>query len=124
MVETSFRLVFEEGFMDIPVSYNAAMPTDDETVPLVPGTLSVYPNPFSGSCGFSYKGSSREPVKLEIFNLRGQRVFVADQLSATQINQLIWNGQNENKQPCGSGIYLYRLSGTNTRLSGKLLKLK
>jgi len=51
-------------------------------------------------------------------------VFSATGLLPEQTAQLSWNGYDEHGQPCSSGIYLYMLSGKNTKLSGKLLKLK
>jgi len=124
MVDTSFRLILDEGFVDIPVKYDYAMPTEDDVVPSAPESVSIYPNPFFSECRFNLKNFNNDPFNLEIYNLKGQRVFSATGLLPEQTAQLSWNGYDEHGQPCSSGIYLYMLSGKNTKLSGKLLKLK
>jgi len=69
-----------------------------------------FPNPFNPATVISYSLAKSVKVKIDIFNILGQRVVTllnASQKSGRQ--QIIWNGQNESGKMVGSGVYLYRL---------------
>jgi hypothetical protein len=72
-----------------------------------------YPNPFRGSTALRYALSEASTVRLEIFNVRGQRV-------ATLVNgpmgrgyhSVNWNAQDQAGRPVSAGVYFYRLEAT------------
>ncbi|MCK4311543.1 MAG: T9SS type A sorting domain-containing protein [Candidatus Cloacimonetes bacterium] len=94
-----------------------------------------YPNPFkltttiyfsvtqsavSGSDGFPF-------VNLEIYNIKGQKVRTFDLFPNRGLGtrEVIWNGTDENNQPVGSGIYLYKLVVNNkTKAIKKMILLR
>ncbi|MCK6623020.1 MAG: C25 family cysteine peptidase [Calditrichia bacterium] len=71
-----------------------------------------YPNPFNPETAipFSVSGSSRYRVRLEVFNLLGQKV-------RTLLNEIVlageyearWDGRDQRGNPVASGLYIYRL---------------
>ena len=84
-----------------------------------------YPNPFNPSTSISFALPEAAEVRLEVFNLLGQRV-------TTLLNQRLeagnhtaeWNSQNELGQTVASGIYFYRLETPRFTESKKMVLLK
>jgi len=96
--------------------------------------LSNYPNPFYLNTTISLQFSNEqnqqnERMKIEIYNVKGQKVkqlvsASADQLSAGQ-HSVVWNGNDESGKPLNSGIYLYKLIIENKVMnSRKMLLIK
>ena len=84
-----------------------------------------YPNPFNPSTSISFALPEAAEVRLEVFNLLGQRV-------TTLLNQRLeagnhtaeWNSQNELGQTVASGVYFYRLETPRFTESKKMVLLK
>ena len=76
--------------------------------------LSNYPNPFSPSRGeiaqIDYELSAPGPVRLEIFNILGQRIrLLVDEVQDVGIWSATWNGRDEQGHRLSSGMYFYEL---------------
>jgi Ca-activated chloride channel family protein len=80
-----------------------------------------YPNPFSPDGNSILAGSQstsirfflgqRSPVKLTVYNLRGEEVAVlVDRPLASGSHRVVWDGIDAQGRPVPSGVYLYRLS--------------
>lgn len=84
-----------------------------------------YPNPFNPTTTISFSLPKNAPVKLEIFNLKGQKVstLINDKLPAGKHN-IVWNGLDNKGKLVASGVYLYRLSNGEQILSGKMMLMK
>jgi parallel beta-helix repeat protein len=82
---------------------------DPEAVPV---TLSVQPNPVSlghnGHLQLILKGGKGISGKVDIFNIRGQRVRTLP-ITGTDAWRGDWNLLDSKGSPCGSGIYFLRL---------------
>ena len=62
-----------------------------------------------------------DSAKLEIFNLKGQKVYDA----VSDDNSFSWDGRDTNKKLAASGIYLFQISNSKTeKYRSKLLLLK
>ncbi len=86
-----------------------------------------YPNPFNPSTSIVFTLEQKAPVKLEIFNMLGQKVRTLINNQAMQpgtIHEVRWNGLNQQKQPVGSGFYIYRLTAGKHSAMKKMLLLK
>ena len=99
--------------------------SSEEQLPIVNCKLQNYPNPFNPSTiiSFSLPSENTENAKLEIYNLKGQKVkqysIFNNQASIT------WNGMDENKQTVSSGLYFYRITiDGKTVANKKMLLLK
>ena len=90
-----------------------------------------YPNPFSARGGSAlgvnpqtsivYELPKGSYVRLEIFNLLGQKVAtLVDEKHGIGRYQIIWNGRNDNYQLLPSGIYIYRLQVRDAVLMRKM----
>jgi len=84
-----------------------------------------YPNPFNPTTTIRYSLPKAQKVKLEIFNIIGQRVKVLENGEQTAgEHTLTWNGADEKGEIVPSGVYFYKLTGENLRESKKLIFLK
>lgn len=95
----------------------------------LPGKLSLaqnYPNPFNASTVIpvSIPPGLTEEVKVEIFNLMGQRVELLFAGSLPPgLQQFTWKGQDQQGQPLASGLYLCRLrAGEQEQVRPMLLR--
>ena len=84
-----------------------------------------YPNPFNGSTWIPYHLDTGGPVRLEIYNILGQRVRTLVNTAQTAgAYQIRWDSRNQNGTAVATGTYIARLqhpSGTQIR---RLLYLK
>lgn len=84
-----------------------------EDIPLVPLHYELsqnYPNPFNPETKIRYQLSKRSLVKLEIYNIVGQKVrTLVSGEQTTGTYELAWNGTNDRGGFVGSGVYMYRL---------------
>ncbi len=132
-----------EGYCDLTVDDVVVLENQTTTVDfalypetgadalIVPVTklLGNYPNPFNPSTTISFSLTAKDAknAKIEIYNLKGQKIKTFSNLQITQSpnQQIIWNGTDDNNKVVGSGIYLYRIE-TNDFVSEtkKMLLLK
>jgi len=84
-----------------------------EDIPLVPRAFSLaqnYPNPFNPSTTIRYQLEASRVVRLDIFNLLGQRVrTLVDAPQEAGVHSVRWDGRNEAGEAVASGVYVYRL---------------
>jgi hypothetical protein len=87
---------------------------DDEIITAkIPKTYEIYqnyPNPFNPVTNIRYGLPRLSQVKIEIFNILGQKVrtLVNEQKEAGYYTA-IWSGRNDYDAKVGSGIYIYRI---------------
>jgi hypothetical protein len=84
-----------------------------------------YPNPFNPETTIRFNLANEEEINLSVYNIKGQLVktLVSDILPVGN-HSVIWNGQNDNQQPVGSGLYFYKLQGTSSAQIKRMLLLK
>ena len=84
-----------------------------------------YPNPFNASTQIRYTLSQDAHVRLEIFNVLGQRVKVlVDEFQTAGYRQILWDGRNERGDQVSSGVYLYRIDAGDYNEVRKMSLLK
>ncbi|MBC8277969.1 MAG: T9SS type A sorting domain-containing protein, partial [FCB group bacterium] len=96
---------FGEGLMALKQLGNA------EPVTPLPEKYAIYPNypnPFNPSTVIRFDLPQASKVKLEVFNILGQRAAVlVDGVKPAGYKQIIWNGFD-----VASGVYIYRIEAT------------
>jgi len=98
---------------------------DDQIVSPAFGALSCYPNPFTDETTISYSVKAAAPVRLEIFNLKGQKLTSIFTGNKTQGSYTAtWNGTNDKGRAVSKGVYLCKLSSDKGNLIKKLILLK
>ena len=113
---------------EVTISWSELVGIDDEynftklsTFQLLPN----YPNPFNPETTISFDLPESGEIKLEIFNIKGQKVItlISDQLSAGE-HSITWNGKDSNNKRVGSGIYFYKLKAGDYQKVKKMVLLK
>jgi hypothetical protein len=84
-----------------------------------------YPNPFNPSTSICFGLPEAAEVRLEVFNLLGQRVVtLLNQQMEAGNHTAEWDSQNELGQAVSSGVYFYRLETPRFTESKKMVLLK
>ena len=92
-----------------------------------PFLLQNTPNPFNASTVIRFRipRGMGGPTRLVIYNLAGQIVRVlANGHLAFGAHQLEWDGKDREGKEAASGIYLYRLEGTSSAITRRMLLLR
>jgi len=99
--------------------------SETSEIPSVFALAQNYPNPFNPSTTIRYDIPIAIPVRLEIFDLLGQRIkTLINETKQPGFYSVIWNGRNALGEPAPSGVYIYRLQAGDFQQSRKLLLLK
>ena len=93
---------------------------EDAITPVVPESLSCYPNPFSASTTIKSAGAS--PDRIEIFNIKGQKI--QSLANDTKAQSVVWSGQNNNNQNVPAGLYFIRATVGTKTMTTKVIKIQ
>ncbi|MDP1675273.1 MAG: T9SS type A sorting domain-containing protein, partial [Bacteroidota bacterium] len=84
-----------------------------------------YPNPFNPTTNIVYNLANSGPVRLEVFNIIGQKVAtVVDEVQNAGTWNVRWNGSDAAGKQVSSGIYLYRLTTGSFVSTKKMMFIK
>lgn len=94
----------------------------------VPSRLALYqnnPNPFNPTTDITFDLPHRAEVKLEVYNMLGQRVrtLVSGELAAGRYT-VRWDGTDESGRELVSGVYFYRLTTGGETLTKRMVLLR
>lgn len=87
-----------------------------------------YPNPFSTKDGnsqttFSYTFRKSTKISLKIYNIKGQLVeTLVDEVQQSGYHSVVWNVTEKSR--ISSGIYFYRITAGDFKITKKCVKLK
>ena len=86
--------------------------------------ITNYPNPFNPSTTIYFELSAKNTknAKIEIYNLKGQKIRRFSIFNSQ--SSIVWNGTDQNDQPVSSGVYLYKLQTGYQQKSKKMLLMK
>jgi len=93
-------------------------------LPETPELQCNYPNPFNPTTTIPFALPYDMSVKVEIFNVLGQRVrSLVDQILPGGQHRIVWDSRNEEGIPVSAGLYFYRLQvWENTVRNGMKVK--
>lgn len=98
---------------------------DIQKQPVVFRLYQNYPNPFNPSTYIQYSIPDAGLVKLEVFNMQGQKVRTLVNGFQTQGEHLtFWHGLNDKAIPVASGVYFCKLTTKSVQKQIKLLIIK
>jgi WD40 repeat protein len=84
-----------------------------------------YPNPFNPTTRIGFSLPNPGNVRLEVFNNLGQTVrCLADSYFDAGYHSVTWDGRTDGGAEAASGMYYYRLTSGNHRISRKMTLLK
>ena len=79
----------------------------------VPGSYELqqnYPNPFNPSTVITYAIPQNAHVRIDVFNVLGQKVaLLFDQEQTVGTHSIAWNARNEGGSMVGSGVYFVKM---------------
>jgi hypothetical protein len=92
---------------------------------MVPVLERNYPNPFNPTTTLSFSLPSEMVCKLEIYNVRGQKVktLLNESLQSGR-HTILWDGKDAFGRSVSSGVYFYRLDTPNRTQTSKMLLMK
>ena len=103
-----------------PVSVN-----DETPVPFTFDLAQNYPNPFNPETSIRYQLAAKSQVKIEIFNILGQRVrTLVNQVQPAGQYTAKWLGQNDAGVAVSTGVYIYQMKAGDFVKVQKMLFLK
>jgi hypothetical protein len=83
------------------------------------------PNPFMRDTSIGFSIEKTERVRIEVFNLRGQRVAtLLDRDSTPGQHSVTWNGSNARGEESAPGIYFCRLSTPDDSQTRKMILIE
>jgi len=89
------------------------------------GLRQNYPNPFNSSTRIQFDLANPAFVKLDIFSLTGAQVrTLVDSHFDSGYHNIAWDGKSDSGEYAASGIYYYRLTVGQNRITRKMLLLK
>ncbi|MGB2697326.1 MAG: T9SS type A sorting domain-containing protein, partial [Candidatus Zixiibacteriota bacterium] len=84
-----------------------------------------YPNPFNPQTNIEFVLKESGQVKIEIFNILGQKVItLIDQYLEKGHKSISWVGRDNQAQKLSSGVYWYKIQAGNFTQTKKMLLLK
>ncbi|MCL1826954.1 MAG: T9SS type A sorting domain-containing protein [Candidatus Cloacimonetes bacterium] len=84
-----------------------------------------YPNPFNPETTISYSVNDPSVVKIEIYNIKGQKVkTLVNELKQRGMHSVVWNGNDEDNRSVSSGIYFYKLHSGHITDVQKMVLMK
>jgi hypothetical protein len=95
------------------------------TRPELTGLYQNTPNPFKDKTEIRYTLQERASVTLGVFDISGQRIkSLVNGFMDNGVYSVIWDGKDERGIPVSSGIYFYRLTAGELKITNKLIYLK
>jgi len=122
----SANLITGEGWYIDDIHYSNTTDSNDNTIiPIMNKLNSNFPNPFNPTTTISFSLKEAGNVKIEIFNLRGQKVkTLINGLLPAKNHQIVWNGKDDRGKSVSSGIYFYKMKTANYTASRKMILMK
>jgi len=85
--------------------------------------LQNYPNPFNPTTVIAYELGKPFYVKIEIYNVLGQRVKTLFDGFVSSSGQFVWNATNDMGQGVPAGVYIYSMQADGMKINRKMLLL-
>ncbi len=118
--DKNYKMIY--GSLNISLNLNLINDNLDYTV------SDVYPNPFlpfkNKVVRINYRSSGNEQFRLSIIDASGRSVKEISQISNPGENIVEWDGTNDEKIICSSGVYYFLISLNGQQFGKKLILLK
>jgi len=129
-IELTFAIWdINKGYRDkyIPINLQVSEYTSvedyDDNVPVEFSLGQNYPNPFNTRTVIPYNVNTDDNITFEIFDLLGRRIYYQTNIES-DLNYIIWEGEDNNGDKLPSGLYFYQMSNSTLRKTRKMMYLK
>ncbi len=129
----TFLLTHQDGVSVFPLLENDTIQlgiskVTDINPGIIPAKFELgqnYPNPFNPTTNIEFAVPLRSHVKLNVYNVMGQKVrtLVNEELDAGW-KLITWDGKSDSGNEVGSGVYLYRVKAGDFIESKKMMLVK
>ncbi len=110
---------------DIAVGSPQSIRDDDITRPRNVRLRGNAPNPFNPETMISMEVDAETSVRLEVFNLKGQKIkLLIDEIMQPGYYNIGWDGKDNSLKNVGTGVYFCRMTGDGISETIKMLKIK
>lgn len=115
-----------EWVNDMRQTYHYGVSNNEDAINQSIHKLNAYPNPFNPNTTISFYLPKAASVKLNIYNLIGQKVAsLANDVYEVGNHRIVWNGKDSEGRNVSSGVYFYKLEVDNqTKDVNKCLLIK
>jgi hypothetical protein len=87
--------------------------------------LQCFPNPFNPNLSISFCLEETQDVKLEVFNIKGQKVkSLVNEIFRPDNYNIVWSGDDNRGSKVSSGVYYIRLQIGNNIVNEKVILMK
>ena len=109
-----------------PVQVNFESPDGGSpSIPVIPGINSIYPNPFNPDTNIRVGIGKDAFTTIMVYNTRGQLVRTLMQQNLAKGSYTVgWDGKDNNRRSCSSGVYMIRMLTGKESYSSKVMLLK
>lgn len=133
-VDTYTKIIIERAISDLASIWytcwvNAGRPTlgivENYTVPDEIALYQNYPNPFNGSTLIKVEAPVYDQLILSVFDLQGRKI--SELMPSTidsRIRFYLWDGKTSAGVAVSSGVYLYRITNTESNIIKKMILIK
>jgi|GEM_PF-1894820 len=108
------------------LAYSTISGGNSQTISALPQSFKLHqnsPNPFNPETVIRYDLPELSNVRLEIFNILGQKVCtLVDGWENAGFKEVTWNGQNNQDGGVSSGLYIYKISAEGKNSGKKFVK--
>jgi len=116
------------GYMTAPIELTESNVLSYERRSEIPDKFNLlqnYPNPFNPETTIEYEVPQKSRIKIDVFNLLGQKIkTLVDLIHQPGNFQIKWNGSDEFGKSVPSGIYFYSLISSGSTQIRKMSLLK
>jgi len=122
--EIGLTALYIDGIESDPITFNILFVGSGDILNLETKLIGNHPNPFNPSTtiSFSLNPEDSQNAKLEIYNLKGQRIKQFSIFNAQ--SSVIWDGTDETDKSVSSGVYFYKLLAGDKIFTRKMLMMK
>ena len=129
-VRFAVQCISNDGFIFMMDNFRVDS-TDDgvsngnDVTPALTQLAGNYPNPFNPETTISYSMKEAGDVRIDIYNLKGQRVkTLVNEFTNEGAHQVVWNGQDDSSNSCASGVYFYKMRSGKYSKTKKMILMK
>ncbi len=109
----------------IGFDYLSGTDNEDNDVALLTSLQANYPNPFNPETNIAYTLAKASPIRLNIFNIKGQLVkTLVNEYQNSGSHKTVWNGKNNQNKAVASGVYLIRIETDDYQKIQKAILMK
>lgn len=114
--------------LDLRGGEHVRLPVYEYDSPVLPESFELgqnNPNPFNPSTSIDFALPKSANVKVEIFNILGQKVkTVVDEYLSAGYKKVTWDGTDNTGKTVASGVYLYRMTADDFTATKKMMLMK